>query len=177
MEAKEICRVLIRPACMWMEGKKEKKIERKLGRAKELMEKKKLSADEKKERDIIARWLGRHGGAEGNDLLKLWVTEGSVWLRPDPDVLGKAVARGQLDPEFVMKVANAAANGLMKSPIMLGEGNTFWFDEKLNFHEQYYFARVLAAQGHDGAKRLVRFLEKERPRMVEIYERARNAVK
>jgi len=156
------------------EGKCRKR-ERKLGRARELMESPRLSHAERKERDKIVKWLGKNGGLEGTDLLKCWAVCGSVWLRPNPEILGKAIARGEMDPNHVLLIANLAS-GVRKIYVKIN-GVEHMLEMPVPFYEQYYSARVLAAEGHGGAERLVRFIEKEKPDMAEAFEKARNAVK
>ncbi|MEW5996334.1 MAG: hypothetical protein AB1657_01935 [Candidatus Micrarchaeota archaeon] len=156
---------------------RERRLRRKLNRAFRLMEKPELSLRERVERDKIAGWLGEKGGWEGNSLLKSWAIFGPVMLRPDPDVLGRAIARGGEDSTHLHIVAHASV------------------DRDADFNTNYYFARLLAAEcgelgknGHDfeprrsityficsGADRMVRFIQETNPGLVREFERERNA--
>ena len=154
---------------------KEKWLRHKLDKAIRLMKTPELSLVDRIERDRVVKWLGRKGDWQGNCLLKLWVNKGEVWTMPDPEILGKAIARGGEDSEHLHWVAHAS--------VEMGAG----------FGVNYYFARLLAAEcrmlarmGHDfdpkksityficsGAEKLVRFMEEKNREQVEQFERAR----
>lgn len=152
-----------------------KRLKRKLERAKELMGKPELSMAERIERDKIAMWLGKNGGWEGNALLKAWSTKGDVALRPDPDILGEAIAREGEDSAHLHAVAHYSV------------------ERELDFNSRYYFARLLAAEcgalareGRrfdprrsvtyficSGAEQMLRFIEKTEPALVEEFQKER----
>ncbi len=100
----------------------------KIDRAIRLMEKPELSLLERIERDKVVKWLGRKGGWEGSCLLKEWAATGDVMLRPDPDILGIAIARAGEDRPHLHLAAHASVN------------------KNENFNTRYYFARLLAVE-------------------------------
>lgn len=120
-------------------------------------------------------WLGNNGGWEGNSLLKSWAIRGEARLRPDSDILGRAIARGGEDSFHLHLVAHASV------------------ERDADFSTNYYFARLLAAEcrvlgeaGHEfeprkslthficsGAEKMVRFMEESNAKLVREFERER----
>ncbi len=148
---------------------------RKLEKARRLMEKNGLSLKEKIERDKLVEWLGRKGGWKGNAFLKAWAMLGDVGLRPDPDVLGRAIANGGEDSEHLHGIAHCS------------------LAKELDFNTRYYFARLLAAECGalaengsildprksityficSGAEKMVRFIRETEPELVREFEKER----
>ena len=99
---------------------------------------------------------------------------GEVRLRPDPDILGKAIAMGGEDNTHLHIVAHASV------------------ERGQDFNSNYYFARLLAAECRvlgekkpfdarkslthficSGAEKMVRFMEETNAKLVEEFEKER----
>jgi hypothetical protein len=164
---RKMCAFIIRPRKEWLRHKLEK--------AKRLMETPGPSLRERLERDKIVEWLGRKGRDDGNYLLIKWSMAGDVVLRPDPDILGRAIARSGGDYDHIHRIAH------------------YSISKELDFNTRYYFARLLAAEcselgrnGYNfnprqspanficyGAERMLRHLEETNPELVKNFEKER----
>jgi len=163
-----------RRACAFIFSPRKAWIRHKLDKAIRLMEKPELSLRERIERDKVVEWLGNKGGWEGNSLLKSWAIKGEARLRPDPDILGRAIARGGEDSTHLNMVAHASV------------------ERDTDFSTNYYFARLLAAECRvlgekrqfdprkslthficSGAEKMVRFMEESNAKLVREFERER----
>lgn len=152
------------------------RLRQKIARMKELMGRPQLCLRERIERERIVEWLGKKGGWEGNALLKAWATSGDVAMRPDPDILGRAIARQGGDSAHLHEIAHLSV------------------DSELDFNSRYYFTRLLAAECMAlaergmaidprksityficyGAEKMLRFMEKAEPELVREFEKKRS---
>lgn len=155
-------------------------------RARELMEKKCLTSQEKKERDTLVTRMGRKGNSEEHQLLKEWAVSGELCCRPAPLTLAGAIAMGGYDEGHARQLLRALTMGLLGE---CGPGGE-WIDQReVPAEEQYYFAALLCAENgillqdihcknetlltlvEERAARVAAFIEEQMPGMVEALKK------
>lgn len=111
-------------------------------RAKELMEKKCLGAEEKKERDSLIKLLGERGNSREHNFLKEWVVRGELCCRPAPQVLAGAIANGGYDELHLKRISHTIAMCALADLV----GNKWVYGRDVPPEEQYYLTVFLAAE-------------------------------
>ncbi|MDD5096482.1 MAG: hypothetical protein PHY95_03135 [Candidatus ainarchaeum sp.] len=150
-------------------------------RAKELMAKKRLSARKRRERDALVKLLGKSGNSSEHELLKEWAVSGELRCRPDPVVLGGAIAAGGYDDGHVKRLLRAISTGELGE---IGPDGQWVDGRSVPIDEQYYFAVLVSAESgalrgtlhknhpmlallEDRAAKVAAFIEGQMPGMVE----------
>lgn len=163
---------------------------RALRRAKKLMGRKALSAKERMERDLLVSKLAENRKPGCAEALREWAVSGSVWLRPDPDGLGRAIGMSGIDRGHVMHIVEMVS-GAKFFEIGVKDGNAVILERKIPVYEQYYLVRLLSAELdevlqnsryagimailQERVSRILGAMEKNMPEMVESFWRAREA--
>jgi hypothetical protein len=158
-------------------------------KAKELMEKKCLTCDERRERDSLVTLLGEKGNSSGHALLKEWAVRGELCCRPPAQVLGGAIAAGGYDELHVKRMGLTIAMGALAERV----GEEWVYGREVPVDEQYYLAALITVESglllqyirhgdnpflallEASAARLVADVEGRMPGMVELLRKEMEA--
>ncbi len=165
---------------------------RAIRKARKFMGRKSLSEKERLERDSLVSKLAENGNPGCAAALRDWAVSGSVWLRPEPGLLGKAIAYSALDEAHVKGILGMISGGRSFGLIKNG-GEEELVEKSVPVYEQYYLSLLLYAELderlethgtggimfmlHGRMAMVVDSMERHMPEMVESFWRAREALK